>query len=218
MGSARHAAIGAQVASSTVFNLLWNNKERFICQSPQLVVDEIVDSALTQLQRAAEETKTEIGQLACTLAFVMAIPGKSTVRYLAGNLGDGLIVMRQKANMSALLKPERGEFANQSFFLTSRNAKQRLRVVSGVVVSNQIPGWLVCSDGATEQFFDRRSKNIAPAAFGLLEDLRTEKTKDVQDFLHGFICDTVQPRSADDCSIGLLQTATRGSNVPRATQ
>ncbi len=218
MGSAKHAAVGARVASNTVFELLWASAERFMRQSLQSVADEIVDAAIVQMQLEAEKAAADIGQLACTLVFVLALPSKSAVRFLAGNLGDGLVVMRRKDNLNVLLEPERGEFANQSFFLTSKSAKERLRLVSGVVPAHQVPGWLICSDGATEQLFDRRSDTIAPAAFGLLEDLRTGKPSEVEDLLRGLIFDSIQPYSNDDCSIGLLQTATRGAKVPRATQ
>ncbi|WP_066381012.1 PP2C family serine/threonine-protein phosphatase [Anabaena sp. CA = ATCC 33047] len=93
--------------------------------------EKIVKIVITELQNEAEKQGYLLNDLACTLLVFVATP-----HWLAAmQIGDGFIVLRpQKSEEYQLLfHPDKGEFANETTFITSENALQEMqvKVISG---------------------------------------------------------------------------------------
>jgi hypothetical protein len=74
------------------------------------------DAARNAIIDLAARESVEPGRFACTLAVVVATP---TV-VAAGQVGDGLVVVRElRDDLRAVCLPERGDYANETVFLTS---------------------------------------------------------------------------------------------------
>ena len=85
------------------------------------------------LEREAELREVELGQLATTLLLAV-----HTGTILAvGQIGDGATVVADFANAySTVISPQRGEYANQTNFLTSNDALSMFQIRTNCVVGN----------------------------------------------------------------------------------
>lgn len=86
----------------------------------------IVNRVLAELSKKASEEDYSVNELACTLLVFIATPN-----WLAAmQIGDGFIVLRSKNSeeYQLLFHPDKGEFANETTFITSENAIQEMQV------------------------------------------------------------------------------------------
>ncbi len=213
-GSASHSKLGAEATSDLVVAQLVSNFDEFWC-SPEANAAKLITTIRERLSALAKNEDVPIKHLACTLAFCAAQLHRSQVRFVCGNLGDGIVLMRQAENLEILLQAENQEFANQTWFVTSTDATERLRIQTGTVSVEQVPGWLLTTDGAASMLYSKRNKRFAPAVMSLLEDLRVNKVGNVKRVLQSVLRDSLAPRTHDDCTIALLQVDSRTRRVQR---
>ncbi|MBD2522585.1 protein phosphatase 2C domain-containing protein [Nostoc sp. FACHB-133] len=132
-GSAKHSDIGSRLAVETVLKCFseineFPQKEDYqplSKEEAQKVFSEIVNKVITELQKQANEEDYSINDLACTLLVFLATPD-----YVAAmQIGDGFIVIRsQESEYQLLFQPDKGEFANETTFITSTNALKEMQV------------------------------------------------------------------------------------------
>lgn len=138
-GSAKHSDVGAKLAVETVLKCFSD-----INESPQkeeelepgyskgLSKEEadklfatIVKKAIAKLHEQAAKENYSVNDLACTLLVFLATPDW----FAAMQIGDGFIVMRsQESEYQLLFQPDKGEFANETTFITSANAVKEMQV------------------------------------------------------------------------------------------
>ena len=133
-GSAKYSDIGSKLAVETVLKCFsdineFPQKQAFSQplsqEEAQKVFAKIVNQVITQLQKQANEENYSINDLACTLLVFVATPDWVA----AMQIGDGFIVMRSKESEYQLLfQPDKGEFANETTFITSKNALEDMQV------------------------------------------------------------------------------------------
>lgn len=117
-GSARLAADGARLAASfSVEYVAWR-----LCEHAPVDHLELLGDAMTatraHLERKASGNKHELGDLATTLALVVASPDG----IWAAQVGDGSVVVNQPGgSLVAVADGEREEYLNETTFLTSKN-------------------------------------------------------------------------------------------------
>ena len=126
-----------------------------------------------------------------------------------------MVMQRRNSDLTMLLEPENAEFANQTYFVTSKNSQDHLRVKKGIIPAPQLPGWLITTDGAGPLLYTKSSNEFAPIVMSLLEDLRTMPSDRVEKTAYQLLSDVLIPAVFDDCSFGILQTVVRGSNISR---
>jgi hypothetical protein len=214
-GTASHSQIGARTVAKVVADLLVNRFDELYGLSEVAVADLILDAALAELEHVAAREEIELKRLACTLLFVVSKPMKSSVRYIVGNLGDGIVIMREHGEPQVLFEPENGKYANITYFVTSPDARERLRVRRGESKHSNMPGWFISTDGATDLLFNPRNGNLAPVIPELLEDLRVLEEGTVMSTLQQVMKQVIMPRAVDDCGLALLQTVARSAKIPR---
>ena len=131
-GSAKHADIGAKIAVETLLNVL----EKQI--NTELVLDSESDDAAwavftdaVQVVVAALEAEASNGgyalrELGCTLLGFIATPDWVA----AMQIGDGFIVIKSAddASYQMLLHPNKGEFINETIFVTAKDALGYMQV------------------------------------------------------------------------------------------
>ncbi|MCL2927980.1 MAG: protein phosphatase 2C domain-containing protein [Trichodesmium sp. MAG_R01] len=135
-GSAKYADIGAQLAVDKILKFLeqfqqklskksWFNNSSFNEEeAKQLFCDGIQKKVIPALEKEAQEKKCDINEFACTLIAFIATPNCIT----AMQIGDGFLVLRlnNKKDYQLLLKPDKGEFINETKFVTSKNVLSTL--------------------------------------------------------------------------------------------
>lgn len=134
-GSAKYADIGAQLAVKTALEYLvdFQKQQHFWQLNPQVPCEEearelfakTINQVIIALQAQAASAGYFIQDLACTLLVVVATPNWVT----AMQVGDGFIVVRcQQEEPQLLFSPNKGEYFNETTFVTSANVLDAMQV------------------------------------------------------------------------------------------
>ena len=195
-GSAKHSEHGAAgVVEAAVRTLRssapWTNLEE--------VQERILIACRTEINNRARMLACHENDLAATLVFAAVNRG----RFVAGNLGDGVVAAFRGQSPEILLKPERGEFANETVFLTSENANRHFRILNGSLEERD--GFAIMSDGAADSLYQRHTCSLAPALPRILEWFEKETPVKVQAAIHNTVMPAIVNRTTDDCSLAVLK-------------
>jgi hypothetical protein len=128
-GSAQRAGLGAETAVRAGLDAL---EAAYLQRSPGVDRLECLNSAFAAARRALGELALESGEplrdFATTLMMAAAEPGRIT----AGQIGDGAIVAENPSGeLGVLIAPQRGEYANETNFLTQDDALDCIRFFEG---------------------------------------------------------------------------------------
>ncbi|MCM1984580.1 PP2C family serine/threonine-protein phosphatase [Lyngbya confervoides] len=132
-GSAKYADIGAQLAVQTCLDQLkleFSQLEPFDAGPDPAAVVEIFErvaaAILERLMAEAQHKNFALKELNCTLIGFIATPDWMA----AMQVGDGFIVLQHSnsAVFELLFQPEKGEYINETLFITSPGALDQLRV------------------------------------------------------------------------------------------
>jgi len=129
-GSAKFAGRGSREACRIALELVagdirestTNEPDRWTVAAQKWVSG--VQAAIAGMAAIAESTPREF---ACT--FLLAMLGPSNSVFV--QVGDGAIVIGDGANFDVVFWPERGEYANQTFFISDENAVERAMIKVG---------------------------------------------------------------------------------------
>lgn len=156
--------------------------------------DEETISALFRGQDALRLPKEDLGT---TLLFAAVKDGE----YLAGHIGDGVILKRENGAFSAFSEPENGEFSYLTFFLPTSDSKH-LRLYRGAVS----PGasFLLATDGVSGALFDMEAGTAAPACEKIDTANRSLPRKEFLKLLSDALQGVFAEISRDDKSIAVL--------------
>ncbi|MEH2456645.1 PP2C family serine/threonine-protein phosphatase [Nostoc sp.] len=149
-GSAKHSNVGSKLVVETVLKCFSDinespQKEAFSQplskEEAEKVFAKIMNQVITELQKQADEEDYSVNDLACTLLVFVATPDWIA----AMQIGDGFIVIRsQESEYKLLFKPDKGEFINETTFITSTNAVKDMQVE---VISEKQEFICVSTDG-----------------------------------------------------------------------
>lgn len=199
-GSCKHSKYGAEISTRTVCKVFNKYFNRLYKSDIEKIKTVILGNILKFISRKAKELNAEIGDFASTLLFV-AIKGNN---YIIGHIGDGLIgKLSMEENLEVISFPENNEYANYTYFTTSKNVFQHFRITKGKIINSK--GFILMSDGSAESLYDRRNKTISSVAKQILEWLDNNSTKDVSKALEENIKSFIIPKTSDDCSINLMK-------------
>lgn len=148
-GSAKHSDVGSRLAVETVLKCFSDiseypqkqDSQPLSKEEAQKVFAEIVNKVITELQKQADEGDYSVNDLACTLLVFVATPNWIA----AMQIGDGFIVIRSHdSEYKLLFQPDKGEFINETTFITSTNAVKDIPVK---VISEKQEFICVSTDG-----------------------------------------------------------------------
>ena len=218
-GSAPYADIGATLAVNTMQEYL-QASEKWL-QSHQHTWETVPLSALTDvtykcfikgietvqtaLRTEAKRNDWTIEDLACTLLGFLATP-----HWIAAfQIGDGFIVARSPQHSYKLLfQADRGEYANQTTFVTSDDAIPSMQTCAVIE-----PQQFICAstDGLEPVAIRRQDKTPFPPFFQPLEDylVETENPNKNDDYIMAFLhSDRLNQRTDDDKTLLLCRHST----------
>jgi Protein phosphatase 2C len=142
-GSAEFSDLGARQAVEAALQVLENSLKTQ--DSRGLDFESCMRSAFESAQQALFELaagdEIPVRSLATTLTCIAAVDGF----FIAGQLGDGSVVVQTgEDELVAVTHPQRGEYANETYFLVQEDALEHLQVQ---VLHYPIRGLAVLSDG-----------------------------------------------------------------------
>ncbi|MFM1843592.1 MAG: hypothetical protein RLZZ490_2335 [Cyanobacteriota bacterium] len=206
-GSASQAETGAQlvVQSSLDFLQRWHNfalrrgENQWVEKLDQPKTRRFFEHLLQRLQhdlrQQAQTLNCDMSALASTLLVFIAHPQG----LIAMQVGDGfLVVHRGDENYQLLFTPDKGEFANETAFITSENAVTSLQVYQS---SDPVSFICAATDGLETVAIKKRDWSAFPPFFQPLE-IYLQETADPEqnpDYLDNFLnSDRLNQRTQDD--------------------
>jgi hypothetical protein len=161
---------------------------------------EIIARVVIALKEQAEKENYPLEDLACTLLIVIATPDGIA----AMQIGDGFITVRYPETSPQLLfPPDKGEYINETTFVTSSNALTEMRVI----VQPRQPEFICASTDGLERLAIQVSDwtPFAPFFNPLEQYLReTENLEESDEYLMSFLnSDRLNARTDDDKTLFL---------------
>ncbi len=199
-GSVKNGGEGARLVTSVARSVLVDWNTDIFDMTEGSLREELITELKIQLHELARKMECEFESFASTLLF-FATDGK---RFLAGNLGDGLIgVINEQNHAETLLGPENGNFLNESFFVTDDDCINHLRLFSGSYSLSNI--YFLMTDGSCDCLYDRKAKTFADALSIFADWTRKYDFRQVNEALYLSMCKWFTQRTLDDCAIALIR-------------
>ncbi|WP_413176011.1 PP2C family serine/threonine-protein phosphatase [Anabaena azotica] len=208
-GSAKYSHFGSELAVKTALKYLSRISEylqkrkgfwqRFSQPLSQIEAKKLftktVNQVIAELNKQATNKGYSVNDLACTLLVFIATP-----KWVAAmQIGDGFMVVRfQDAEYQLLFEPDKGEFFNETTFVTSANALEEMQVQ---VISGKQEFICASTDGLEKVAIRLSDWKPFPPFFKPLEEYLRETSKPeyddqyVIDFLNS---DRLNSRTDDD--------------------
>jgi hypothetical protein len=199
-GSAQHAETGARALAAVVVNHVAGHLPHLLSLTEDQARQTIVGVARTALLRLAQRNRWDMASLATTLLFA-ATDGST---FLAGQLGDGRIGVRtgESASWLPLDTASRGEFSNETQFITSSHALGSLQLARCSMAD--VDACVLMSDGAEATLFQRRTAKFAAAVETMSQWARAESAARCrQGMAHG-LRELLRTQTLDDVSVAFL--------------
>ena len=194
-GSRSNSHLGAHCVTQTIVQHMSHQFEDLWAMEDSLLARELISSCV----QALNQLEPPIYELASTLLFCAA---HRDGRYLAGHLGDGVMVLEQEGALSVFSFPENGEYQNETYFITGADAQQHLRLQRGIWHK---PGTLLLmSDGTGDSLYHYANRSPAAACQTLAAWLRDGEEEVISQALQRNLERTFANRTTDDMSLILL--------------
>ena len=155
---------------------------------------------------AAEAAEDAVSDLACTL--IVVVTDGTTLAH--AQVGDGGVVVRRNAAYEALAAPDRGEYLNETCFITSDSWEEQLCV--GSTDACDVDAFGVFTDGVQLLALDLLSGQPHPGFFAPLFDWASKPSADAADLNAFLASERVGARTDDDKTLVLV---TRVVDQPR---
>ncbi len=189
-GSRKYGGESAKAAVEVTENYF--KRKRKIYENHEKVASEISGLFETRLEKDGIEKK----DAGTTLLFV-AIRGN---KYIAGHIGDGVIIMKDTGGIRVLSEPENGQFQNETFFLPQETQTDHFRIYTGNADKNY--GFILASDGISGTLYDAKEKKPAyEACEKLIEWIRAASDREGREILENNLEKAFYNYSGDDKSI-----------------
>lgn len=199
-GSAARGRTGADIACLIACEVLRDVVEQdALCVDATRLKEQLMTRIWRTIRRAASRSKLAAGEYASTL---LAVAVTESGKWLAVHIGDGAILGRFGDQVLPISLPMKGRYAHETYFVTQRDARRKLRVLSQW---HEAPsGFVLMTDGVESQLLDLRVGACAPAAGKMLEWLEADSEQKVEQCVAWNIREMMQADLRDDCTVGLI--------------
>lgn len=199
-GTAKYSADGAQAVTTKVIEFLSANISELLACADVTAATQIIDVLLQELESKSVQLNCRTSELASTLLF-FATDGKA---YFAGQVGDGRIAVRNSntKKWEPLLESQKGEFFNETTFVTSAGVHSSIQMARGDVSS--VSACILMSDGAEESLYQRSTGVFAVAVESIASWLVESSRQSVEATLDKSLRNVMRTKTTDDLSLALL--------------
>ena len=174
-----------------VFEKVWRGDERDVASC-------IVNMIVEELSSERYASRGSLEDYACTLIFAAT----DNERILLGHLGDGIAFAVGAQSAEIASSPDNGEYANETYFFTARDAVERFRL-SAKRLETPV-SILLASDGAAASLLRRADQAVAPAVSRLCEWTVARSRKEMNAALKANLEGMFRQKTMDDCSIAIM--------------
>ncbi len=200
-GSASYSLEGARAVSNMCARWLIDHFDGAFTENEKVLKKKLKLKITTELIKVSRKLGVDREQLSSTLLFV-AIKND---QYITCHIGDGVIGVSINGVEEVLSNPERGEFANNTYFTTSLGI-EHIRIQRGAL--GGISSFYLMSDGSADCLYYTYDNSFAPAVGKLSASLAADKTADSA-FSNKLLADVMEQHfrshTTDDCSFIMVQ-------------
>lgn len=198
-GSAKLSHFGAECVVETISDFFVDRFDPLYDEMDgRLVKVAIIENILAKIDSLASEMNCMPKDLAATM-LVVAVKDD---RFIIAHIGDGVIGYLDGDTLKVASAPCNGEHANETFFVTSRDAINTMNLFKGKV--NNIAGFVLMSDGTEQSLYNKKNNTLSNAVVKLMQrNLLLEKSE-MNAQLQITFENIVITRTQDDCSIALM--------------
>ena len=202
-GSTSHGWLGARVSSRVLSSWLADNFDSVFANSAEDNRWAICSVAKRAIRCLAGKAELLLRDYACT---VVAIAANTDGRWIAVHLGDGAIIGRFQDGLRPISFPRKGEFANETFFITDEDAAENLEVKLSVECDTvtAATAFALFTDGVEVTLVNRHTRQVAPALAHMLDWLVGHAEDEVSQDLEEQLKSVFQQRTGDDCTLAMM--------------
>lgn len=199
-GSAKYSDLGAKYACNAIISNVERRFNKLYDTDLQLLKKRLVNSIQLRLYNSASKKKTDINEFCSTLLFA-AIKGS---KLLIGHIGDGVIgAIDNEGKNIVISEPERGEFANTTFFTTTPDYRSHFRIYKLSV--DGFKSIFLMSDGTADCFYLRSGQKFSNAINKISKWMETTDISEINEAISENMHDTFPSKTSDDCSFIMIQ-------------
>jgi len=215
-GSAANGWAGAQMASRVLATWLVDNIEKVFGG----VADDrkrVIASTLKRvLRRAADRSGAALKSYACTIVAVLAT---TDGRWLTVHLGDGAIVGSFGGTLRAVSVPRKGEFANETYFVTDNDAIESIDIQGGDACDSTPPpsAFALFTDGVEGSLVNRRTAEVSRVLADMFDWLVDNPETEVAAALERNLSQVFRERTGDDCSLAIAVLEAPVADISQVT-
>ena len=160
-GSASRSQLGASLTTKCISSWFAENFSAAIAEPAESVFT-VLSKTRSVLQDEASRQGVALRELACTM-LVVAV--RDDGEWIAWQLGDGGIIGQLGEHAQVLCRPQKGEYANVTSFITEDDAFAQVDCSSSRMMSAEGPpmAFLLFTDGIERVMMDRRTLAVANA-------------------------------------------------------
>ena len=198
-GSVSRASEGAELAVGGASGILVQLGPRLFTMTEEEVASVILSRLHEKIDEACLRHNCRRGDFATTLLF-FATDGR---RYVAGNLGDGLVgSIGSDGSSETISGQERGPYSNYSFFLTDDDCMEHFRITSGDYDPGRV--YFLMTDGSCDCLCLPREGTFARALHEFARWTREYPVHAVREAVLQNMHRLFPLRTNDDCALALM--------------
>lgn len=196
-GSSIYSHIGAEVANKTITDYLFRNFEKIYNSEAEHVAGTVINKVLLAINKEKEKIEGSILEdFSATLLFIAVYKNK----FIAGHIGDGVIAYTTKDSTAKVLSvPNNGEYANQTYFVTSKQSENMLKLFRGKTTN--INSFMLMSDGAATSFYNNRNQTLTSGVLTLSKWIREKSEEEAKKTIDKNLEELIKMKTFDDCSL-----------------
>ncbi|MEK3935676.1 PP2C family serine/threonine-protein phosphatase [Sporosarcina sp. FSL W7-1349] len=205
-GSYESSHLGAELIVTKLAYYLCEKFDRLSSLESQKLAEELHFYIHQELNALVLEHDRNKEDFSSTLLFVVT-KGQD---YIAGHVGDGMIVKCESGDVEILSAPENGLYENETYFVSMETLDEHFRIYRGSVTEDL--GFIIMSDGSTASFLSK-SQGLDTQNLGVIIDHFQKSTANT--FKHDLteLLAALVDNTDDDCSIAVL-AASKEDPIP----
>ncbi len=189
-GSAANSELGAAAVSDAVCEFLAGR------MGVAPACGEVLEVARAAAEAAAARHGGELASYACTMLAVLVDRNRLTTFHL----GDGVVVAGVAGRPSVLSAPDRGEYANTTYFVTGERAEQHLRTQS-LRLNDTVRSVVIMTDGPQQVLLQSRTGKVSQVVEGVARWHDQVGQVEATGALETAVSQKIAPKVQDDCSL-----------------
>ncbi len=151
-----------------------------------------------KLINTIQEENSLISDYGATMLFVVICDHK----YVAGHMGDGVILCKNAAAFEVLSLPDNGEYINQTYFVPTKAGKERFRLYQGDLGEKFC--FILTSDGVSGTLYNQLDNKVSDVCELMYLWCKKYTAEECDELLEDNLIKVFHKYSDDDKSIAII--------------